>query len=186
MPFMHDRLTLRPAAAGAHGERDAAVTEPHGGLRLFLPDGEQIAPSPEVMALALDELAGCLPRLPTQLRLLITDPTELGHRIGAGHLRARPLRGDKRDAAARRMHRQVDMLDVLARHGDGDLAELDRLAPSVSRLVLDEFEERQRGLAVAVEQREERIQDLRLARLVALPARGRPLAHHAVDLEAPT
>jgi hypothetical protein len=39
------------------------------------------------------------------------------------------------------------------------------------------------GIAVAAEQWEERIQDLRLARLVALPARGSPLAHDAVDFE---
>src|SRR5205807_57179 len=72
-------------------------------------------------------LARCLSGLPTKLRLLIADPTELGHCIGAGHFRARPLRRDKRDTSARRMHREVNMFDALARHGDGDLADLDRL-----------------------------------------------------------
>lgn len=71
MPFVHHRRTRRAAAAGAHGERDAAVTEADGGLGFFFRDGEKVAPSPEVMALALDELTGCLPRLPPELRLLI-------------------------------------------------------------------------------------------------------------------
>ena len=92
VPFVHDRLPLRPAAAGAHGERDPAVIEADGGLRLLFLDRQQVAPSPEVMALTLDELARCLPRLATQLRLLVPDPAELGYRIGAGHLKARSLR----------------------------------------------------------------------------------------------
>src|ERR1700693_6101905 len=123
---MNDGLTLRPARPGPYREHDPAVIKPYGGLRLFFPDREQIAPSPEVVALTLDELPTCFPRLPTQLRLLISDPTELGHCIGAGHLGARPPRGNKRDAAARRVHRQVDMLDVLSRHGNFDLADLNR------------------------------------------------------------
>lgn len=105
MPFMHDRRTLRAAAAGAHGERDAAVVEANGWFRFFFPDREQISPSPEVVTLTLDELTGCLPCLPPQLRLLITDPSKFGYRIGADDLRAGPLRGDKGDAPARRMHR---------------------------------------------------------------------------------
>src|SRR5205085_2441241 len=76
VPFMHDRLTLHPVGSGTDGERDFAVTKPHGGLRLFFPHGEQIAPSPEIMALSLHELTGSFPRLPTQHRLLITNPTE--------------------------------------------------------------------------------------------------------------
>src|SRR5207249_990907 len=55
--------------------------------------------------------------------------------------------------------------------------------PSVSRLVLDELEQRESGLAVSVEKGKQRIQDLRLPRLVPFPARWSPLAHHAVDLE---
>src|ERR1051325_6740523 len=124
---MNHCLALGPVAAGAHGERDVAMTEADSWLRLVLAQREQIASSPEVMALTLDELTRRLPRLPPQLRLLITDPSEFGYRIGAGHFRARPLRGDKRDAPARRMQRQGDMLDVLGPHGDRDPAELDRL-----------------------------------------------------------
>src|SRR6516165_4814147 len=123
---MHERRTSRAAAAGAHGKRDAAVTEAHGGLGLFFLHRQQVAPSPEVMALTLDELTGCLPCLPPQLRLLIPYPTQLGCRVSAGHFRARTLWGDQRDSSVWRVHRQVDMLDLLALHDDGDLAELDR------------------------------------------------------------
>src|SRR5260370_659290 len=79
------------------------------------------------MALTLNELPRCFSGLATQLRLLIADPTELGYGIGAGYLRARSLGGDKSDAAVRRVDRQVNILDVLAGHGNGDFAELDRL-----------------------------------------------------------
>jgi hypothetical protein len=79
------------------------------------------------MALTLNELAGRLARLPTQLRLLVTYPYELGNRIGASHLAARSLGCNERDASARRVHRQVDMHYVLARQGDNDLADVDRL-----------------------------------------------------------
>jgi hypothetical protein len=48
---------------------------------------------------------------------------------------------------------------------------------------LDELEERERGLPIAVEQREQSVQHLRLARLVAFPARRGSLAHDAVDLQ---
>ena len=50
--------------------------------------------------------------------------------------------------------------------------------------MLDELEEGQRRLAIAVEQWEERIEHLRFARVVALPTRRRLLAHRAVDLES--
>jgi len=49
--------------------------------------------------------------------------------------------------------------------------------------VLDEIEEGQRRLAVAVEQWEERVEHLRSARLVTLPARRCLLAHHGIDLQ---
>src|ERR1035438_7546556 len=79
---MHDRLTLRPIRSGPYREHDPAVIKPYGGLRLFFPNREQVAPSPEVVALTLDELPRCFSRLPTEFRLLSTDPTELGHCIG--------------------------------------------------------------------------------------------------------
>src|SRR5687768_2592981 len=126
VPFMHDRRTLCAAAAGAQGKRNAAVTKADGRLRLFFSHGEQISPSPKVVTLTSDKLTACLPRLSPQLRLLIPDPAELGYRKRAGDFTLRPVRGDKRDASIRWVYRQVDMLDVLARHGDGDLPELDR------------------------------------------------------------
>src|SRR6266852_5236549 len=127
VPLMHDGFTLRPAATRAYRERDTAMAEADGGLRLLFPHREQVAPAPEIMALTLNELAGCLPRLLTQLSLLITYPSELGYRIGASHLGSRSPGCDKRHASTRRVHRQVDMDDVLARQGDNDLADVERL-----------------------------------------------------------
>src|SRR2546427_4794002 len=124
---MHDGFTLRPAATGAHRERDVAMAEADGGLRLLFAHREQVTPAPEIVALTLHELARCLPRLLTQLGLLITYPTELGYRIGASHLGARSPGCDKCHASARRVHRQVDMDDVLALQRDNDLADLERL-----------------------------------------------------------
>src|SRR5262245_49111029 len=124
---MYNRLTLRPTTVGPYSKRNRAMAEPDRGLAVSFSHREQVASPPQVVTLTLDELPWCLPRLRTELRLLVSDPPELGHGIGAGHLGPCSLRRDKRDAAARRVHRQVDMLDVLARHRDGDLAELDCL-----------------------------------------------------------
>ena len=127
VPFVHDRCAFGAIAALTHGEHDRAMTETDGGLCLFLSDGQQVAPSPEVMALTLDELPRRFSRLASHLRLLVLYPSELGDRIATGYLAARPVWGDKRHAPARRVHRQVYVLDVLARESDGNLAELDRL-----------------------------------------------------------
>jgi len=74
------------------------------------------------MALPLDELARRFPRLGSQLRLLLADPGEPGHRVGPGHLQAGASRCDQRHAACWRIHGQVNVLDLLARHGDRDVA----------------------------------------------------------------
>jgi hypothetical protein len=126
LPPVYDFFPLRRTAAWAHRECDLAVAEADRGLGVLFNDGQKVAPAPEIMALTLNELARCLARLLTQLNLLITYPSELGYRIGASHLRARAPGCDKRHASARRVHRQVDMLDVLERQGDGDLADVDR------------------------------------------------------------
>ena len=39
------------------------MTETDGGLGLFFPDGQEVAPPPQIVALALDELACRLARL---------------------------------------------------------------------------------------------------------------------------
>jgi hypothetical protein len=77
----------------------------------------------------------------------------------------------------------MDMLDVLARHGDGDLAELGSSRHQYPGWFLTSSNRASVASRFAVEQREQRIQHLRLARLIALPPRRRLLAHHAVDLE---
>src|SRR6266581_1471761 len=101
---MHDCLALSPAATRADLERDPAMAEPNGGLCFFLSYRKQVASAPEVMALSFDKQARWLPRLPPQLCLLLANPAQFGHRIGAGHLRARRQRGDHRDAPAWGMH----------------------------------------------------------------------------------
>ena len=84
-------------------------------------------PIEEPLALPLDELTWRFPRLSAQPRLLLADPAEPGHRVGPGHLQAGASRRDQRHAACWRIHGQVDVLDLLARHSDGDLAQMDRL-----------------------------------------------------------
>ena len=96
-----------------------------------------------------------------QLRLLLANPAELGDRVGAGHLQARRRRCDQRHAAVRRMHGEVDMLDVLARHRDRRCRRAGSSRSSVARLVLDDLEDRLRRLAVAGQEREERVEHLR-------------------------
>ena len=90
VPFVHDRRPLRSAAAGPHGECYAPVVIGRTASSRST-DGQQISLSPEVVTLALDELTGCLPRLPAQLSLLITDPAQFGDRVGADDLRRVPV-----------------------------------------------------------------------------------------------
>jgi len=45
VPVVHDFLPLRPAAAGAHGQRDRAMGEVHAGLSVLLNNGQVVAPS---------------------------------------------------------------------------------------------------------------------------------------------
>ena len=59
--------------------------------------------------------------------LLAANPAQPGHRVGARHLQPSASRRDQCDVPGWRMHRQVDVLDRLARYGDDDIAELDRL-----------------------------------------------------------
>ncbi len=102
------------------------MIQPDKGLYVLLNNGKQIAPPPQIVALSLDKLARCFPGLPEQFRLLVPDPADLGCRIGPGHFRAGRQRRNQGDAPARRMHRQMDIFDVLARHRDGYVAEQNR------------------------------------------------------------
>src|SRR5688572_6357779 len=96
MPFMHHLCASRSVASGTHGERDAAVAEFHDRLGLFVSHRKQISSPPQVMALPLDKLTRRLPRLSSESRLLITNPSELRQDIGTHHFCPRPLRRDKR------------------------------------------------------------------------------------------
>src|SRR5688572_813793 len=124
---MDDHSTLCHCGTGPHREHDRSMTQADGGLSLFLPNGKQVPSAPEIMTLTVDELPGRLSRLRSQLRLLVADPAELRYRVRSRHFRSCPSRGDKRDASIRRVDRQVDMLDVLATDGDGNVTQLDRL-----------------------------------------------------------
>jgi hypothetical protein len=48
------------------------------GLGVSVGYCEQIAPTPKIVALALDETSGCLARLVPKLPLLVADPASLG------------------------------------------------------------------------------------------------------------
>ena len=87
-PFMHDRLTLRPAAAGAHDEHDPAVAEAYGGLGVFFSDGEQIAPSPEVVALTVQKFTRRFSCLIPEMLLLLFNPYQLRDYKGAKCIQA--------------------------------------------------------------------------------------------------
>src|SRR4051794_5293086 len=79
------------------------------------------------MTLAPDELTRCFTNLPTKPVLLVSDPAEPRRRVGSSHLWACALRSDQSYAPIRRMHGQMDVLDILARHGDPNFAQVDRL-----------------------------------------------------------
>ena len=63
VPLMDDLGALCGIAARAHGQRDALVVERYAGLGFAIDDGQQIAPPPKIVALALDELPGRFARL---------------------------------------------------------------------------------------------------------------------------
>src|SRR3990170_7125278 len=104
---MHDFLTLRPAAAGSHGESNAAISEPDRRLCNLLPYREEIAPPPEVVALSLDVLSASLARLAPESGLLIAYPAESRNRVGARHLGTSVLGRDPRHPAGWRMNRKM-------------------------------------------------------------------------------
>ena len=77
----------------------------------------------------------------------------------------------------------MDILDVLPRHPDRKLAELDGLDSSVAGLVLDDLENGLRRCAVPRHDGKQRVEHLLLAGVVALPTRRRVLAHGSIDFE---
>ena len=117
-----------------------------------------------------------------QLRLLIADPAEPGDRIGAGHLQARARWRDQRDAPA---GGYTDRWTCLMFLRVTAMAISPRWIVSVISNPAGsyELEERQRDIAVAIEQRKQRVQHLRFARLVTLPARRRSLSNSPINLQ---
>jgi hypothetical protein len=75
-----------------------------------------------VVALALNELAWCFPRLTFQFSLLLTNPDQLGDRIGTRYFKACVGWGSKGHTSIRRMNGEMDILDVLPGHRYRNLA----------------------------------------------------------------
>jgi hypothetical protein len=114
-------------AARAHGKRYPFVVQRDEGFGVPMHDCHEVPLPPEEMALAIDELPGRFARLIRQLFLLIPDPAELGDRVSPGYLQARRSRGRQGHPAMGWVDGEVDMLDILARHRDRNVAELNRL-----------------------------------------------------------
>src|SRR5258708_34260725 len=106
---MHDRLALGPAAAGTHGKGDAAMSQFDRGLCVFLPDRQQIASSPQVVALALHVLPVWLARLAAEPRLLVANPAQPGNGVGARYFRTRAPRRHPAYPARRARNRKMEL-----------------------------------------------------------------------------
>jgi hypothetical protein len=65
------------AGARSHGERDAPVIQSDERLRILIADGQDIAPTPQIVRFPLYKLLGGLPRLAAELCLLIADQPSL-------------------------------------------------------------------------------------------------------------
>src|SRR4051812_43464195 len=127
MPLVDHGGALLLITAGAQSERYAFMIERNERPGFLMDNRQQMPPPPEIVTLALDERARCLPCLAQKLRLLLSNPSEFRDRIRAGNLQPCPCWSYQRHAAVRRMHREVDILDRLARHQNRNLSQLDRL-----------------------------------------------------------
>ena len=85
---------------------------------------EQITPSPDIVPLALDVLTRCFACLRSKLDLALLDPGELGNREKADCFELHSPWRSYSDCTGGRMHAQMDVLDVLVRDLDNDVAEL--------------------------------------------------------------
>src|SRR2546425_4611653 len=93
----------------------------------FIPSGErrQISPAPNVVALAVHVLAGCLALLRPQLRLLLSDPIQLRNGEDPDGVDAHALRGRDTDTPRWGMDAEMDVLDVLQNHVHLDVTQLE-------------------------------------------------------------
>lgn len=113
--------------ASPHPQRDASVIECHRRLLINLNYGEEIPFSPDVVALTGDESRRRLSSLRLELRLLETNPTDLGCCVGTCDLGPRRSWGDKRDPTVWGMNGEVDVLHALARELYHDVSELEHV-----------------------------------------------------------
>ena len=96
-----------------------------GGRAVFFAHLEQIAPAPDVVPITIQIFAIGLAILLTELCLMLLDPVELGHRIDPDGIELHPCRRGDADPAGGRMDAQVDVLDLLEHHINGNAADLD-------------------------------------------------------------
>jgi hypothetical protein len=84
---------------------------------------EQVALPPHEMAFPVEILAWRLALLFEQLLLLPADPRQFRDREDAEHIHFHPQRRRDGHPPGRRMHAEVDVLDVLADDGDREVTE---------------------------------------------------------------
>src|SRR5262245_21926416 len=97
----------------------------NGWRPIHFGDCKEVTLSPQVMAFSIHILARRFALLFLQLPLLLFDPGKFGDRKYANGLDAHSLRGSNSHTSCRRMHAQMDILDVFPHDVDGDIAELD-------------------------------------------------------------
>ena len=56
---MQDLGALSGLTTGAHGQSDALMIHRHAWLGIAVRNGQQVPPTPQVVALSLDKAAGC-------------------------------------------------------------------------------------------------------------------------------
>ena len=98
VPLVDDLGTFDRTRARPHREGDAFVVEPDTRLPVLVADGEQLPPSPEVMAFALND---------DQPPDNVSAPSVviIQGRVESTVFRARPSEGKAAFAVARRSHR---------------------------------------------------------------------------------
>jgi hypothetical protein len=102
------------------------VVDLHAGGGLLLHHLEQVASTPDVVALAVEVLASALPFLVAQLLLLLLDPAELGDGEQPNCVQAHLRRSRDAHPAGGRVDAQMDVLDVLPHHLHADAGQVER------------------------------------------------------------
>jgi len=121
---MYYLSTFRMVSSRADEQIDPLMIQRHTRLSFSFCHGQQVASTPEMMALALDKLPGGFPRLRPQLLLLIPNPLQFRDRVSTRHFQPRTGRCSQSYPAIRRMNAQVNIFDRLTRNPDGNFAKL--------------------------------------------------------------